>query len=120
MRRGEILALKWKFIDFTNNVIFIKLAWKMKNEIGQPKWNKERIVPIPQITYNSLQQLKSESIRIAPDDLVFCYDDSSRFGGTWWIKRFKRAMEKAGIDKKSRNLKPHSFRHTLNTLLRNA
>lgn len=29
-------------------------------------------------------------------------------------------MTHAGIDYKSRNLKPHSFRHTLNTLLRNA
>ena len=29
-------------------------------------------------------------------------------------------MAKTGIDTKSRNLKPHSFRHTLNTMLRDA
>lgn len=29
-------------------------------------------------------------------------------------------MEKAGIDRVSRNLKPHSFRHSLNTILRDA
>lgn len=27
-------------------------------------------------------------------------------------------MDNAGIDYKSRNLKPHSFRHTINTILR--
>lgn len=29
-------------------------------------------------------------------------------------------MDKTKIDYENRNLKPHSFRHTLNTLLRNA
>lgn len=51
-------------------------------------------------------------------DLVFCYTDGSRFGGTWWAKRFAAAMEVAGIDRKARNIRPHSFRHTLNSLLR--
>jgi site-specific recombinase XerD len=58
-----------------------------------------------------------QSIRIAPDDLVLCYADGSRLGNTWWKKRFSTAMDKAAIDRKARNLSPHSFRHTLNTIL---
>jgi len=120
MRRGEILALQWKNIDFDHAVITIEQAWKGRGEIGPPKWNSTRIVPVPEKLLSALAALKDESIRIAQNDFVLCYDDGSRLGDTWWKKRFMRAMEKAGIDYKGRNLKPHSFRHTLNTLLRNA
>ena len=34
-----------------------------------------------------------------------------------WRKGFIAAREKAGIQRIERNLMPHSFRHTLNTLL---
>ncbi len=64
-----------------------------------------------------LKEIHDLSIRIAPDDFVFGYDDGRMLGATWWLKRFDRGMTKAGIDKKYRNLVPHSFRHTLNTLL---
>jgi len=67
-----------------------------------------------------LKELKLGSNKSGPKDLVFCYADGTRFGNTWWRKRFVRAMEKAGIDRVSRNLKPHSFRHSLNTILRDA
>ena len=33
-------------------------------------------------------------------------------------QRFKKAMTSAGLDRVGRNLRPHSFRHTLNTILR--
>ena len=56
--------------------------------------------------------------RVYADDLVFAYPDGSRLGGTWWQKHFHNGMKAAGIDCKKRNLRPHSFRHTLNTLLR--
>jgi len=120
MRRGEILALQWRNIDFDQGVITIEQAWKGRGEIGPPKWNRKRIVPIPEKLLSTLSNLKDESIRIAPEDFVLCYDDGSRQGDTWWKKRFMRAMGKAGIDYKIRNLKPHSFRHTLNTILRDA
>jgi len=120
MRRGEILALKWKDIDFSRGIIAVERAWKGKDELGLPKWNRKRIVPVPEKTLNALASLRDESIRISPDDFVFCYDDGSRIGDTWWKKRFTKAMEKAGINWKARNLRPHSFRHTLNTILRDA
>lgn len=118
MRRGEILALQWRDVHFEEGFIEVVRAWKGRTEIDLPKWNKKRIVPIPQYTIDALSRLHEESIRIAPDDLILCYDDGSRLGGTWWKKRFTRGVEAAEIDYKGRNLSPHSFRHTLNTLLR--
>jgi integrase len=119
IRRGEILALRWQDIDFEQAFIKVEQALKERTEIGLPKWNKKRIVPIPHSTIEALWRLHEESIRTAPDDLILCYDDGTRLGGTWWKKRFTPAREKAGIDYQGRNLSPHSFRHTLNTLLRN-
>lgn len=118
MRRGEILALRWVDVDLEQGFANVARAWKGRSEIGLPKWNKKRMIPIPNSMIDALLILREESIRTAPDDLILCYDDGSRLGGTWWKKRFTRAMEKAGIDYRGRNLRPHSFRHTLNTLLR--
>jgi integrase len=121
MRRGEILALTWEHVHFEDMYVNVVRAWKDRDEIGSPKWDHTRSVPFLLFAdrlVKRLEELKEQSIRIAPDDLVFCYDDGSRFGNTWWKKRFSAAMYKAGIAPKARNLSPHSFRHTLNTLLR--
>ncbi len=120
MRRGEILALEWQHIDFDARAIRIVQAWKGRAEKGAPKWEKKRAAPLPNITAGALKKLYDDSLRISPTDLVFCYDDGARLGETWWRKRFVKSMKNASIDRVARNLKPHSFRHTLNTLLLDA
>jgi len=121
MRRGEILALTWENVHLEEGFVHVLRAWKDLEEIGAPKWDHVRSVPFLLFSdriIKRLEELKEQSIRIAPNDLVFCYDDGSRFDNTWWKKRFYRAMENAKIDRQERNLTPHSFRHNLNTLLR--
>ncbi len=121
MRRGEILALKQENIDLENGIVKVYDAWKDIDESGLPKWNNTRITPVllfRQRTLSRLKELKLGSNQSGPKDLVFCYADGTRLGNTWWRKRFVSAMEKADIDRVSRNLKPHSFRHSLNTILR--
>ncbi len=121
MRKGEILALKWENIDFEKGIIKINLAWKDIHELGLPKWNNIRVTPIllfRKRTLSRLKELKLASSKSKPGDFAFCFADGTRFGKSWWRKRFIRAMEKADIDRVSRNLKPHSFRHSLNTILR--
>ncbi|UCF97016.1 MAG: site-specific integrase [Spirochaetaceae bacterium] len=121
MRRGEILALTWENVNLEEGFVSVVRAWKDLEEIGAPKWDHVRSVPFLLLSdriVKRLGELKEQSIRVAPNDLVFCYEDGSRFGGTWWRKRFCKAMEKAKIDRQARGLSPHSFRHSLNTLLR--
>lgn len=120
LRRGELLALRWRDIDFEELAVHVEQAWKDEREVGEPKWGQRRIVPLPARTAQKLKELRAESIHVMPDSLVFCYDDGSRFGATWFTKRFARAMATVGIDPKVRALRPHSFRHSLNTLLRDA
>ena len=118
MRRGEILALTWECIHFDEQYIEVRQAWKDRHEMGLPKWNKTRTVPLPEKLAKTLKTIRKRRHYIGEDDLIFCYEDGNRFGGTWWAKRFAAAMEAAGIDRKTRNIRPHSFRHTLNSLLR--
>jgi len=117
MTRQELLVLKWRHISFENMCIRIEDAWKGGDEIDAPKWGRSRTAPMPNKTARALLNLREESIRTNPDDYVFSDDFGKRMGETWWRKRFIVAMEKAGIDRMARNLKPHSFRHSLNTLL---
>ncbi len=123
MRRGEILALKWKNIDLEKGIVKVYDAWKDIDEYGLPKWNNTRITLVllfRERTLSRLKELKLASSKSKPEDLVLCYADGTRFSNTWWRIRFVSAMEKADIDRVSRNLKPHSFRHSLNTILRDA
>ena len=120
LRRGEILALRWQHVDFDRQCVTVCEAWKGGKEMGPPKWDHLRVVPISGRTIDRLRQLQSESIRTAMEDYVFAYDDGSHVGETWWRKRFCAAMERAGIDWQARRLSPHSFRHTINTIVRHS
>lgn len=132
MRRGEILALRWRHIDFEHALVRIEEAWKGRHETGDPKWGHRRMVPLPDATATALQEFweRREPRLAGTDSLVFCYIDGSRLGDTWWGKAFTAAMkkvklgeganEKVGIDVRTRGIKPHSFRHTVATLRRDA
>jgi integrase len=120
LRRGEILALRWKHIDFERQVLTVSEAWKGGQEIGPPKWEHNRLVPLSSRTIDRLSRLQAASIRLGSDDFVFCYDSGLHFGETWWRKRFCAAMDRTSIDRRARHLTPHSFRHTIKTLVRNS
>ena len=62
--------------------------------------------------------LRRESEHVLPDALIFSNPDSSRKGTTWWNTRFRKAMKQAKINTKEQNLTGHSFRHSLNSILR--
>lgn len=117
MRRGEVLALRWKHVDLDNKVLHVKEAWKDRETVGEPKWGQRRSMPLSDRTVQALKRLRKSSVHVLPDALVFTYD-GERLGATWWQGRFVKAMESAEIDAKNRHLTAHSFRHTLATLLR--
>jgi len=120
MRRGEILALKWKHIDFDKGKINIESAWKDWATLGKPKWEKTRIVPLTPNLTQALKRLRAESMHVLPESFVFCNSNGEQVKLYWVGNRFHAAMKRAGIDTKTRNLKPHSFRHSCATLLRDA
>ena len=132
MRRGEILALRWRHVDLERGIVNIDEAWKDRHEIGAPKWGHRRVAALPDVTAAALRDFweRRPDELAGKDCLVFCYVDGERLGGTWWQKAFAAAMKKVkvgegpsakvGIDVRARGIKPHSFRHTVATLRRDA
>ena len=119
-RRGELLVLRWRHVDSIGRCLNITDAWKGRDEIGGTKSGRNRIVPLSSRMIGKLDNLRMDSLHVQPDDFLFCYDDGSRVGETWWHGRFKRALQQAQLVPGDRWLSPHSFRHTINTIVRDA
>lgn len=115
LRQSEVLALSWA--QLADGILEVNRAWKTPKTIGLPKWGKVRTIPLPEAARQIVVERRAEAPSTTGDALVFCYPDGSRLGVTWWGKRFNNAMSEAGIDRAGRNIRPHSFRHSLNTHL---
>ena len=123
MRSGEVLALMWCNVHIADRYIHICEAWKDNNHTvsGLPKSYKPRDVIIPQYLADRMIEYQRITAFDASGDLVVCTDDGRPYTIVRWQKVFKRALYGIGIteeDRIARHLKPHSFRHTLNTLMR--
>jgi integrase len=104
MRQGEAMALDWNQVQ--GSVVNISRAFKSgsSNDIGLPKWGKEREIMLPQVAYKSL-----------PDrgiGLVFTIS-GHRVYQKWWYTQFHAALKTAKLP----HITPHSLRHTLNSTL---
>ena len=121
LRRGEALALRWGHVDFENRTASISEAWKNTRRIGQPKWNRPRVQILPERTATALKEYREECSTTEPTDLIFSHPDSTRLGTQWWKLRWNHAMDNAGFPlpvRIARNLRPHSLRHSLATILK--
>lgn len=98
MRRGEIMNLEWKSVDFNLKQI----------TLTQTKNNEKRSLPITDRLFQELYALWS----IRQSDYVFEKPDGTRYGD--WKKSFATACRRAGID----NFRFHDLRHTFASHLR--
>ena len=102
MRRGEILGLRWDWIDFNENLITLPQTNTKNQEM--------RKVPVNQLIRKILLERKLLS---GGSDFVFPSEES-RTGHIYWLNRsFKRACRLADIE----GLRFHDFRHTAATRL---
>ena len=102
MRRGEILGLRWGWIDLDENIITLPHT--------HTKTNTSRQIPINDFLRSVLLQRKLMS---GGSEFVFPSQES-RTGHLTWLKRsFKTACQRAGIE----GLRFHDLRHTAATRL---
>jgi integrase len=116
VRSGEMRALTYSKIDFVNNVITIDTAVKQTGEIGLPKNNKPRHVPIKREFAKLLKAKINENTKfiIGNDHYITQAGFRSRYNK--FFARLNKALTNLGAEpiiKKS----PHSMRHTYGTLL---
>src|SRR4051812_4796710 len=72
LRLGELLALRWSDVNFTDSVVHVRRAYSIvAGSMKSPKSGKERSVPMVEAVAVELAKLGQRDEFTADDDLVF-------------------------------------------------
>ena len=112
MRQGELLALRWRDVDWTARRIRVRRSY-VRGHWGTPKSRSgERSIPLSSRVAEELKRHRGSTRFGAADDLVFAHP---RTGGVLdhgsLGRRFKAALKAAGV----RRIRFHDLRHTFGT-----
>jgi integrase len=112
MRRGELLALRWRDVDWAAGLVRVRRSYT-RGEFSTPKSvRSSRAVPLADLLAAELDRHFQRSGFHGDDDLVFAHPvlgtvlDSSKLR-----KRFLAAARRAGL----RHVRFHDLRHTFGT-----
>ncbi|MDF2612817.1 MAG: site-specific integrase [Clostridia bacterium] len=122
MRLGEVIGLKWDYVNFENGVIVIietlkrskvynaKGEYEVKNVTKSPKSNKgKREIPVPSFLLSKLKELEEA----ATSEYVFATSNGTPLSATNIRKYHLRACKKANV----KTISFHALRHTYATRL---
>ena len=112
LRMGEMLALRWRDIDFAGHKITVQRAVSDKVE-ASPKSNKIRTVPLTDQAAAALDRLSRRRDYTSPDDLVFVNELGRRIDRYSLRERYIAARDHLGLAP----LRLHDLRHTYGSLL---
>jgi integrase len=107
LRLGELLALRWRDVDFANSAIHVRQNFT-NGRVDTPKSGQERVVPMADEVAEALAKLGRRDEYTGNDDLVFCGAQGGHLAGHKLRDRYKAALKKAGL----RELRFHDLRHT--------
>jgi integrase len=107
---GELLALKWRDVDFAGCVVRVRASFS-QGHLTTPKSGKVRAVPMAPNVARALDQLSRRERFTAEDDLVFCSELGGYMDGSALRRRYYAALDCAGL----RRLRFHDLRHTFRT-----
>jgi integrase len=110
LRRGELVALRWRDVDFTGQTIRVVASYT-DGVLTTPKSGKVRSVPMAPEVAAALARLTSRGEWTSDDDLVFVGMAGGYLDASALYRRYKLALRRAGL----RNLRFHDLRHTFGT-----
>jgi integrase len=113
LRRGELLALRWRDVELEQRKVIVSRAISADQEATSTKSRKAREVPIPDQAAVALRRLRERGDFRASDDFVFTNRLGRRLDGSALRRRVARARDAAGL----RKLRFHDLRHTYGSLL---
>jgi integrase len=113
LRRGEVVALRWRDVDFGRRKIVVSRAVSGSVEATSTKSRRAREVPLPDQAAGALDRLSQRGDFTSPDDYVFVNRLGRRLDGSALRRRVERARDAAGL----RPLRFHDLRHTYGSLL---
>jgi integrase len=117
LRMGELLALRWRDVDFTRRTIHVRENWT-QGETTTPKGGTERAVPMAEEVAERLARLGQRSHFTTDDDLVFCTPRGQHVGYKSLKERYRAALRAANLRE---DFRFHNLRHTFgSTVIRHA
>lgn len=108
LRLGELINMKWNWIDFFQNQITVKCSNNF-----QPKSKKERNVPMSEKVKSILINRFNLAVH-QPGEVVFFRIEGRKLHKETISKQFKRAVRKSNLNE---NIHFHSLRHSFASLL---
>lgn len=108
--RGELLALRWRDVDFSNQVVRVRTSYA-DGALTTPKSGKVRSVPMAPDVAEALAKLGQRASWTDDDDLVFVGQHGSYLDGRALRRRYDADLKRAGL----RKLRFHDLRHTFGT-----
>jgi integrase len=113
LRRGELVALRWRDVEFAGRKIIVRRSLSGETEVRSTKSRRSREVPLPDQAASVLERLSQRGEFTGPDDYVFASRLGRRLDPSALRRRFERARDAAGLDP----LRFHDLRHTYGSLL---
>jgi integrase len=110
LRRGELIALHWRDVDFAGSVIRVRASYA-DGHLTTPKSGKVRAVPMAPDVASALAKLGKREGLTGDDDLVFIGDWGGYVDGSALRRRYDAALKRASL----RKLRFHDLRHTFGT-----
>jgi integrase len=110
LRLGELLALRWRDIDFAGSTIRVRASWA-GSALTTPKSGKVRAVPMAPDVAGAIARLSCRKNWVGEDDLVFAGEGGDHLDGSALRRRYKAALVAASL----RPLRFHDLRHTFGT-----
>ena len=117
LRMGELLALRWRDVDFSRSTIHVRENW-INSETTTPKGGVERAVPMADEVAEALARIGQRGYDTGDDDLVFCTEHGQHLGPKSLRGRYRAALKAAGLRE---DFRFHNLRHTFgSTVIRHA
>jgi integrase len=110
LRRGELLALRWRDVDFEGQVIRVRASYA-DGALTTPKSGKIRSVPMAPDVAEAVAKLGQRENWTGDDDLVFVGQAGSYLDGRALRRRYDATLKRANL----RKLRFHDLRHTFGT-----
>jgi integrase len=110
LRRGELLGLRWRDIDFDASTIRVRASYAV-GKLTTPKSGKVRAVPMAPDVAEALAQIGQRQRFTGDDDFVFAGESGMPLNPDALSSRYEKALEAGGL----RRLRFHDLRHTFGT-----
>ena len=118
LRQGELLALRWRHVDFADRIVHVQRNF-VRGAEDTPKSHRVRSVPLADQALVALDGLSRRGDFTGPDDLIFPNDVGGHLLDDDVRDAFYDALEVAGLGHLREKDDPivfHDLRHTFGTL----